>query len=220
MKNIDLKMIAKVILIAGIILCGVAQILPWGEFSLGNLMTVSFFHWGGLMVTSPLTPSPEIYFTPTDFSGIPSSPVIYGFAFGTLFLYFILPLCLISLIAGIVAYRKIGQKRSKNSLHAGVSGLMAMFSFISYIQLSYLSNIEEYIKEFEQTEGISLSSSYYWSPGFYLMIISAILFFISYTLIRRNYKEGKNEQIQKKEKSKNELKKEGKGDVEPVKRKK
>ena len=214
MKNIDLKMIAKVILIAGIILCGVAQILPWGELDL--LITeelqeqipvpvdikikINFFHWGGMQISPKFPNAPEWFLTPTDFSGISDSPEIYGIAFGTLFLYFIIPLGLISVITGIFAYRKVERKHSKNSLHAAVSSIVAIFFFIIFMQLTYLSNIEGFGIE-------GFSANYYWSPGFYLMIISAILFFISYTLIRRNYKERKIEQMPKKETTEDELKK-------------
>ena len=214
MKNIDLKMIAKVILIVGIILCGVAQFLPWGELDL--LITeeleeqipvpvdikikINFFHWGGMRISPKFPDTPESFLTPTDFSGISDSPEIYGIAFGTLFLYFIIPLGLISFITGIFAYRKVKQKHSKNSLHAAVSSIAAIFFFIIFMQLTYLSNIGGF-----ENEGFS--ATYYWSPGFYLMIISAILFFISYILVRRKYNEGKKEQIPKKKTTENELKK-------------
>lgn len=212
MKNIDLKMIAKVILIAGIILCGVAQILPWGSLSMtiseempiplfANIsININYFHWGGMQISPKLPGIQEWIFAPTEpdiFSGTSGSPALYGFAFATLLLYLIVPLGLISLGTSAVAYKKVERKHSKNSLYAAVSSIMTVFLFIIFIQLSLLSNIEE----------ASSILHWSWSPGFYLMIISAILFFISYTLIWRNYKEGKNEQMPKKETTEDELKK-------------
>ncbi|UCD14214.1 MAG: hypothetical protein JSW60_02030 [Thermoplasmatales archaeon] len=200
MKNKNLKKISKVILIGGIILCGIAQILPWGRLELGiteeiqeefpvddfaNVsINIYFYHWGGLHLTPKFPGVQEWYLTPTDFSsGITGSPKVYGFAFGTLFLYFIIPLALISLVTGIAAYKKVERKRSKNSLHAGVSSIMAVLFFIVFMQLAYLSNIEE-------IEGFS--ASYYWYSGFYLMIGSAILFFIVLAIISRIYSEKKD----------------------------
>ena len=101
MKNKDLKKIVKVVLIAGIILCGIAQILPWGrlelaiteeiqeEFPMDDLANISiniyFYHWGGMQITPKFPGVPEWYLTPTNFSGITGSSKVYGFAFGTLF---------------------------------------------------------------------------------------------------------------------------------------
>lgn len=223
MKNKDLKKIVKIILIAGIILCGVAQILPWGklemaiseEIPISDLanININYFHWGGVQINPKLPGVPEWIFTPTEtdfFSGVSGSPELYGYAFATLLLYLIVPLGLLSLVTGTIAYRKLEQKRSKNSLHAAVSSVMTVFLFIIFIQLSLLSNIEE------ATSILHWS----WSTGFYLMIISSILFFISYVAIRMIHREEKGEHMQKKEKSENEVKKEEKGDIEPVKREK
>ena len=129
------------------------------------------------MHISPKFPGvPEWHLTPTNFSGISESTKLYGFAFGTLFLYFTIPLAIISLIIGVIAYKKIGKKPSKNSLQAGVFSMLAVLSFSFYMQLTYLMNIGD-------IEGIS--TNYYWYFGFYLMIISTILFFISSFMMKR-----------------------------------
>ncbi|MFW6122096.1 MAG: hypothetical protein ACOC80_14540 [Petrotogales bacterium] len=198
MKNKDLRKVAKVILIVGVILCGIAQILPWGRleleifpkeiqenspFDLSNIaININYFHWGGMQISPKISGVPEWFLTPTNFSGLSASPEIYGFAFGTLFLYFIIPLAIFSFITGLVAYRKVERKPSKNSLHAAISSIMAIIFFIIFIQLTLannLSNIEE---------SAGFSANYHWSLGFYLMICSSVLFFVAYAIIRRIYR--------------------------------
>jgi phage-related holin len=195
MKNKELKSIIKLILIAGIVLCGIAQLLPWGRFELGMVdipdelpsflsgLNINYYHWGGWQISPKLPGVQEWFLAPTNFSGISASPEIYGFAFGTLFLYFIIPLAIISFITGIVAYKKIGKKVSKNSLHASLSSAAAILFFIVYMQLTLLNNLPN----IEKSPGVS--ATYMWLPGFYLMILSAILFFISYMLIQKMYKD-------------------------------
>lgn len=194
MKNKDLKNIAKFILMVGVVLCGIAQILPWGrlemtapeEIPISLSINIFHFHWGGVQINPKLPGVQEWIFFPSEtdfFSGIPGSPEYYGWAFATLLLYLIVPLGLVSLVVGILAYKKIERERSKNSLHAAVSSIMAVFLFIVYIQLSFLANIEE----------ASSVLPWFWSPGLYLMILSAILFFISYIVIMRVHNEKKEE---------------------------
>jgi hypothetical protein len=205
MKNKDLKKIVKIILIAGIILCGVAQILPWGRLELAapeeipipgfNNINLNYFHWGGIQINPKLPGVQEWIFTPTEtefFSGVTGSPELYGWAFATLLVYLIVPLGIISLGAGIVAYKKVGGKRSKNSLYAAVFSIMAVFLFIVFIQLSLLLNIEEAPSSILQWS---------WSIGFYLMIISSILFFIAYATIWKIYSEEDVVQTPKKKKA-------------------
>ncbi len=191
MKNNDLKKIVKVILLVGIILCIIAQILPWGEISIGNIGSVHFFHWGGLLVRAPLEDPPvqELHFiinVGRNMSGAPGSLEKYGFSFGTLFLFFIAPLSILSLILAIVAYIKTVKKRSKNSLQAGIMGIIAIFSFIIFIQLTILSWLEEF------------SSLFHWYFGFYFMIISSILFVIAFIIVTRIYRKDKDSQNNKK----------------------
>jgi len=206
MINSDLNKIINALLLVGIILCGIAQMLPWGRLELpineepqnelptedftNIIVSVDFYHWGGMHISPKFPGVPEWHFTPTNFSGISNSPKLFGFAFGTLFLYFAIPLAIISLIIGVIAYKKIGRKRSKNSLQAGIFSMLAVISFSFYMQLTYLMNIED-------IEG--LSANYYWYFGFYLMIISTILFFISFFIIRRTSTKEENIRISEKE---------------------
>jgi len=185
---INLAKMIKVFLFVAIILCIIAQLLPWGrleltisgeEFPYEDYIDINyginFYHWGGIQVGPKFPGVPEWYITPTDFTGISDSTKLYGFAFGTLFIYFSIPLAIISLITGIVAYEKFGKKRSKSSLQAGASSLLAIISFIFYMQLSYLLNISD----------VGVSTNFYWYYGFYMMIISSILFLISFFLNKR-----------------------------------
>ena len=206
MKNKDLKNIIKIILIAGIVLCGIAQILPWGRLELDMVgvsedlpsflsgLNINYYHWGGWQINPKLPGVQEWFLAPTNFSGITVSPEIYGFAFGTLFLYFIIPLAIISFLIGIVAYKKIEQRFSKNSFHSTISATAAILFFIVYMQLTLLNNLSNIEKS------PNVSATYMWLPGFYFMIISAILFFASFLLIRRIY------EIEKVEKNKDESK--------------
>jgi len=116
---------------------------------------------------------------PTNFSGMSGSPGLYGYAAATLLVFFMVPLSLIVLGAGIVAFYKVDKKRSKNALHAAVSAVAAVILFVVFINLSFLSNIGELAKLFS------------WSLGFYLMIAAAILFVIAYGVLRTSYSEAK-----------------------------
>lgn len=205
MKNNDSKKIVNTLLLAGIILCGIAQILPWGRLELpiseepqeelpiedfiNIVVIIDFYHWGGMHISPKFPGVPEWHLAPTNFSGISESTKLYGFAFGTLFLYFTIPLAIISLIIGVIAYKKFGKNRGKNSFQAGIFSMLAFLSFSFYMQLTYLMNIED-------IEGIS--TNYYWYFGFYLMIISTILFFISSIMIKRMSTKEVNIQTSKK----------------------
>jgi hypothetical protein len=179
MKKFDTKKIVKILLLVSIILCLVAQIIPWGEFSIGKFGSVHFFHWGGLLVSAPLEDPPilELHFIINmgrDISGgAPGSLEKYGFSFGTLFLFFIPPLSLLSMIVGLVAYRNPSKKRSKNCLQACIMGIIASVSFILFIQLTILAWLEEF------------SPLFHWYYGFYIMIIASTLFLISFIILKR-----------------------------------
>jgi hypothetical protein len=179
MKNLDLKKIVKIILLVSIVLCVIAQIIPWGEISVGPIGSVHFFHWGGLLVSAPNEDPPilQLHFI-IDFgknvsSAAPGSLEKYGFSFGTLFLFFIPPLSILSMLLGIIAYRTPSKKRSKNCLQASIAGFISIISFILFIQLTILAWLEE------------LSSLFHWHYGFYLMICSSILFLISFFILKR-----------------------------------
>ena len=216
MKDKDLKNIIKIILITGIVLCGISQILPWGRLELGmedisedlppflSGLNINYYHWGGWQINPKLPGVQEWFLAPTNFSGITVSPEIYGFAFGTLFLYFIIPLAIISFLIGIVAYKKIERRFSKNSFHSTISATAAILFFIIYMQLTLLNNLPNIEKS------PNVSANYMWLPGFYFMIISAILFFTSYILIQRMYKIEKVEKNKDKSTEKIESKKEKK----------
>ncbi len=216
MKDKDLKNIIKIILITGIVLCGISQILPWGRLELGMVdisedlppflsgLNINYYHWGGWQINPKLPGVQEWFLAPTNFSGITVSPEIYGFAFGTLFLYFIIPLAIISFLIGIVAYKKIERRFSKNPFHSTISASAAILFFIIYMQLTLLNNLPNIEKS------PNVSATYMWLPGFYFMIISAILFFTSYILIQRMYKIEKVKKKKDESKEKIESKKEKK----------
>lgn len=216
MKDKDLKNIIKIIMITGIVLCGIAQILPWGRLELDMVgvsedlpsflsgLNINYYHWGGWQINPKLPGVQEWFLTPTNFSGITVSPEIYGFAFGTLFLYFIIPLAIISFLVGIVAYKKIERRFSKNSFHSTISATAAILFFIVYMQLTLLNNLPNIEKS------PNVTATYMWLPGFYFMIISAILFCTSYILILKAYKIEKVEKNKDESKEKTKSKKEKK----------
>lgn len=178
MRKLDLKKIVKVILLVSIILCLVAQIIPWGEISVGPIGSVHFFHWGGLLVSAPLEDPPvlEMHFIINigkGVSGAPGSLEKYGFSFGTLFLFFIPPLSLLSMVLAIFAYRDPVKKRRKNCIQAGIMGIISIISFVLFIQLTIIAWLEEF------------SSLFHWYYGFYLMILATILYTISIILINK-----------------------------------
>ena len=182
MKKNNILKFVKILLLIGIVFCGIAQILPWGEISVGNIGSVHFFHWGGLLVSAPLTDPPvlELHFIinlGNDVSGAPGSLEKYGFSFGTLFLFFIPPLSILSMIIGIVAFRKLPKKVGKNCLQASIMGIIAIISFILFIQLTILAWLEEF------------STLFHWYFGFYFMIVSSISFIIAFIIIKRYFKQ-------------------------------
>jgi hypothetical protein len=167
MEAEKVTLVLKIMVLMGIVFCAVAHFLPWGEISVGGLWKIEFYHWGGQMIsdysTSP--PTSELHFTPTNFSGLTGSPKLYGYAAITLLLYFIIPASILSLLFGIVAYKQIPQKKSKHFFYAGSLALVSLIIFFIFIEVGILGSLPE-----------GMSSLYTWSYGFYLIVISMILF--------------------------------------------
>jgi hypothetical protein len=181
MDDKSLKKIIKGVLITGIILWGLAHILPMGEVSIENEWKIEFFHWGLWRTTTAY--EQRIDFMPTaNLSEIPGSPEFYSFAFSTLLVYLILLVSVSCLVAGIMAIARLDQKPSKHSLYAGILCIGTLLLFIISNQLLGPG-----------FAGV-LSRLFRLSLGFYLMTASAVLFLLAYVLIKKSAKGGKTAQ--------------------------
>jgi len=187
MNQKDIRTIAKILLIAAIIVCFFAQIAPWGEIKVSDDSTTfsfnQFYSWGTQTSFSvqniPMIPNEEgsqlnFYFMMvTDSSFINDEWNSEDRA--SLFLPFmisvlILPLCLLSLVFGYLDYRKYMPKNVIIGYTAGLCAVSSIILFYLFIQF-FIFPISPIISTF-----------YSWSVGFYMMIFAAILFFSAYII--------------------------------------
>lgn len=202
MKRKDLMVTVKMVIVVAIILCGIAQILPWVVFSVptgsyigGIDAGMDFYSWGSHVHISPAMgysdggyPYSEYTYTSADqwliLYLLPMGHIqtsTYGFDISTFEseVQFVgVALLILSFILCIIvlflglAALKKHEK-SNASLYAGISSLAAIIFFGFGMNL-LLSQL--YINP-----TASIISSYFsWSYGLYLMIASTIVFFVAY----------------------------------------
>jgi len=90
----------------------------------------------------------------------------------TLLMLTILPICIIAMIIGLFAIRNIGRKKSRLSL---VSAIMIIFSFI--VEIAFIMSMVGLINKYTNVE-IVIN----WSFGSVFLIISFVLFLMSYIM--------------------------------------
>ena len=197
MEGNDTKKMVKIILIGAVVLCGVGMILPWSGFSMNMMgvnMGIEFYPWGshiyadygamGSMFEGTGMPTSmnmwSILYVVT--TGVPetgtsglstTTDITSGnvAVIGLMILSFIF--CIVALIGGILAFIKMKHNKNKMSLFAGIASLVAIIFFAIAVNILLSS---------DPTGTTSMMLN--WSSGFYVMIISMILFFISFGLLK------------------------------------
>ena len=185
MNKKDMHTFAKILILLGIILCGFAQIIPWGEINVENgLTSVSqFYSWGaqtsysiqddewvrneeGTQINFYFMMIMNSSFINDKWNSKDRTPIILP----VLITILILPLCLISLIFGYLDYRNFKVENIKIGYEAGICAVISIILFYLFIQF-FIFPISPVI-----------SPSYSWSGGFYMMIFVVILFFSAYLI--------------------------------------
>ena len=170
MNDKDVQTITRVILTIGIVLCGLSLILPWGELTVGMFGIGDFYTWG-VQISLPSNSELTLYFSILSESS-PFSQQLSSYLIEVFFSILVLPLGLLSLALGIIAEIRLAKYGKDLSLRAGVFSIVAVVFFYIFIQFGMLRAYEP------------LTAFFDWSMGFYMMIISAMLFFGSYVILR------------------------------------
>lgn len=190
MQNKDTKKVIKIVVLLGIIFCAISFLLPWRGMSIGYMgmsMGADFYTWGSHSYVS--LPSSYI---PTNggSTSVNMWSIFYAFNLGTpetsntisgsgSFSYtsleisnvaislFILTFifCILTLVAGIFALKK-----KKACLIAGITGIISIILFI--VAFTVLLSIDP-----TGTVGNMIPYTF----GFFMMIISMIMFFIAFS---------------------------------------
>lgn len=196
MNEKDMKNIAKILVIIAVALCGVSLILPWNGFSMnimGASMGVEFYPWGGHAYmnlgalsgyyTGGTTPSSMDMWSilyilnagapASGTSGTTTANVTSGDIASTAALIFSFIFAILTLVFGLISLKSIKQKKSIMPLFAAIASLITIILFFAGISMALSSD----------TTGVA-SSMFKWTYGFFIMIISMILFFISFGVIK------------------------------------
>ncbi|MCX6665476.1 MAG: hypothetical protein NT038_05380 [Euryarchaeota archaeon] len=188
MDEKDMKNIAKIVTIIAIVLCIVSLILPWNSFSV-NLMGINmgadFYPWSGHVFVSgsflgQSSTSADIWMilytytvgtAPTGSSTTTNPTAGNNTAIALFILSFIF--VIIALIFGLLSIRSIKQNKSMMPLIAAIVSLLAIILFFAGISTVLSSD----------TTGTA-GNMFKWTYGFFTMIITMILFFVSFGLLK------------------------------------
>jgi len=189
MNEIDAKLISKILIIIAVALCGISLILPWSGFYMNMLVDynikVDYYPWGsyvyadlemfGEASASSLDMLSVFYSFNIGSSEIESLTSIFSSINMLTLTFFILSFifCVAALIFGLISLKKIMIRKICMPLSAAVASLVAIMSFVMGLYFSFSSDVPEIY-----------SRVLNWAPGFYMIIISMILFFISYVIIK------------------------------------
>lgn len=152
MVNNNMNIISKIFLIVAVVFCGISLIIPWASWAgVGN---IGYYTWGANIANEW-----DFFYTDALTSGVTES-IVFGVSMIIAFI-----ITIIALIVGAIGIKNIGIKKSKSPLIGGILSIVAIiFCIIAVSQFS--SNI------------IGFSMGY--GIGFFLMIISCIMFFVAY----------------------------------------
>jgi len=168
------KDLIKYILIISTVLCIISILIPWGTiYYNGN--EINFYNWGIQSIDSSLKtewgfltnpPSLTNIFTNDEIKGIPLPLALWFATFCIAVMIIILGFLAVILIENIKKY-------NCHTVAGGLAILSLIFFFI-FIDFGLFSS----------KLGLTLKSHYNWSFGFILMLLSAILFFVTFFLDR------------------------------------
>jgi len=172
MEKKDLRTIAMFCLIGGIVLCAFAQIVPWGNIDVAPSVSVIFYSWG-MQASSPDFNGLEYYFrflsdlnSTTNFiPGEYSNTLIPIF-----FSFLVMPVSILGILFAIIDYIYLKKSQVRWGIVSGLSIVLAIVFFYIFIQFGIISS------------NAMISSYYQYTTGFYLMILSAVLFFSAYII--------------------------------------
>lgn len=192
MEQKDLKKIAMFCLIGGIVLCAFSQIVPWGNFEVTSsgsifgevpLGSVTFYSWGMHESSSDVNEWMWYY---QFLSEVNKSKYFGSFLdfihnyFGSgeysnmqipiFFSFLVMPVSILGIVLAIVDYVYLKRSLVRWGLVSGISIALAIVFFYIFIQFGLISS------------NAMISSYYQYTTGFYLMILSAVLFFSAYLI--------------------------------------
>jgi len=191
MEEKDTKNIAKILIIIAVVLCIISMFLPWNGFSIisGSASAGSdFYPWGlhvymnlGAMSGTTLSSmdmwsilyifnvGPE-----TGASGTSTADFASGNTAATASLILSLVFVILTLIFGLISLISL-KKNKKNlmPLFAAISSLLAIIFFFAGINMALSAD----------TTGTA-ASMLKWTYGFFMIIISMILFFVSFGVLK------------------------------------
>lgn len=202
MEEKDTKNIAKILMIVAVVLCIISLVLPWNGFFMSMETGVEgvevsagsdFYPWGGHIYMDlggalsgyPGVPSsmdmwsilylfnigaPETGET----SGLPTTDVTSGNMAATAALILSFIFVILALIFGLISILSL-KKNKKNlmPLFAAIASLLAIIFFFAGINIALSSD----------TTGTA-ASMFKWTYGFFIIIISMILFFVSFGVLK------------------------------------
>ena len=196
MEEKDMKNIAKILIIIAVVLCVISAFLPWNGFSMsmmGASVGADFYPWGGHAYmnlgslsgfTGGTTPSSMdiwsilyLFNVGAPETGVPGSTTTditsgNNGAIASLILSFIF--VILTIIFGLISILSL-KKNKKNlmPLFAAITSLLAIIFFFAGINMALSSD----------TTGTA-ASMLKWTYGFFIIIISMILFFVSFGVLK------------------------------------
>lgn len=196
MNEKDVKNIAKVIVIIAIIFCLLSFVFPWRGFSM-NMMGVDvgtdFYPWGG-HAYADFGAWASMFNETGGSTTVDGWAIFYTFAIGddlsessadtsssladtnlaaTILMLLSFIFCILTLIFGIITLTYLRKKNSLMPLIAGIMSLLAIILFVIGIEIGLSTD----------TTGMA-SQILDWSSGFYLIIVSMILFFVTFAFLK------------------------------------
>lgn len=170
-----LRQICLYLVIIGLLFCVLSLIIPWGtidaKFGSYTIGQVDFYNWG-IHTTSTTVSNWSIIFNPDSFKLLFAANELNDFAIPIAFYFAVFFIVLMIIILGsISAYSfHLNKYRYNLTLMAGAFSIVTMFFFYIFINFGL----------FSAKSGLALKPYFTFSMGFYFMLISSILFFISY----------------------------------------
>jgi hypothetical protein len=172
------KFLIQILLIITILLCSLAHVLPWGKIDADPFWTIDIYHWSGISASySGEAPVFEVIFPWTNFTTENSTINTYLYAGSSLLLYLMIPLSIASIGLGLIALIRLSPKKKKRIMQAGITSTITIIFAALYIIFGILPRMEAQLS--------NISEAFHWTTGFYLMIITATLYFITFILIKK-----------------------------------
>ncbi len=157
--------IVKYFIIIGITLCAISHLFAWGTIQV-NSTEVNIYSWGihsgNDWGTTIYPPSLTIVFPIEEINEL-------FVPFGIWIAIFII--AIMAIIVGVIGLATISTLKKRDlSAETGILTIIIIVLFYFFINFGFFST----------DTGMSLKSSFSWSFGYFLMLISGIMFFIAF----------------------------------------